>query len=370
MALQEDRLETYHYELPEELIAQTPAEPRDSSRLFVLHRAEKRWEHRRFTDLPEYLDSDDVVVVNNTAVIRARLVGQRLREEQGRWVEGGRVEFVMLEPMPHLGQWTWEGLFHASAKYVPGLRFKIPTHDGSELIGELVRGSADSPTGTVVAQFNRDPLQTEAGEVPLPKYIQRSPGGGDAATQSQDAHSYQTVYAREKGSAAAPTAGLHFTDRVIDAIKQKGASWEELTLHVGIGTFRPVKDSNIAAHSMHEERYWVTDETAGQITAAKRAGKRLLAVGTTSVRTLESAWDPRERLLRSGSGRTALFLRPGTGPGFQVVDRMLTNFHLPQSTLIMLVCAFAGTEFTLAAYREAVKERYRFFSYGDAMLIL
>jgi S-adenosylmethionine:tRNA ribosyltransferase-isomerase len=358
-----DLLDSYDYELPERLIAQKPAEPRDSSRLMVIHRAEGRWEHRRFSDLPEYLGSQDVLVANNTRVMKARLLGQRLREG----TLGGKVEFVMLEEVEPL---TWEGLFHASAKYVRGLRFEIPTPDGKGLRGELVRGSAESPSGTVVARFDRDPIASGAGEVPLPHYIQRekpeapkSPG----AQKSEDELSYQTVYARHFGSAAAPTAGLHFTDRVLAKLKDQGVSWEEVTLHVGLGTFRPVKENDISKHVMHEERYEISPETATHITEAKRAGKKILAVGTTSVRTLESAWEGDH--LRNGSARTSIFIRPGRHE-WKVVDRLLTNFHLPKSTLLMLVSAFANRDLMLAAYREAVKEEYRFFSYGDAMLIL
>ncbi len=357
-----DLLDSYDYDLPERLIAQKPAEPRDSSRLLVIHRAEKRWEHRRFTDLPEYLDSNDVMVANNTRVMKARLLGHRLREEKTgsdtRWVAGGKVEFVMLEELEPL---TWEGLFHASAKYVRGLRFEIPTSDGRGLRGELVRGSAESPSGTVVARFDRDPIESGAGELPLPHYIQRE------KPEQGDEQNYQTLYARHFGSAAAPTAGLHFTDRVMSRLHERGVGWEELTLHVGLGTFRPVKDPDITKHVMHEERYEISPEAASHITEAKRAGKRVLAVGTTSVRTLESAWQGDH--LKSGSARTSIFIRPGVYQ-WKVVDRLLTNFHLPKSTLLMLVSSFAGRELVLDAYRDAVKQEYRFFSYGDAMLIL
>lgn len=354
-----DSLDSYDYELPERLIAQKPVEPRDASRLLVIHRAEKRWEHRRFSDLPDYLDSNDVIVANNTRVMKARLLGKRLREEKpGQWVAGGKVEFVMLEELEPL---TWEGLFHASAKYVRGLRFEIPTPDGKGLRGELVRGSAESPSGTVVARFDRDPIESGAGELPLPHYIHRD------KPEQVDEQSYQTLYARHFGSAAAPTAGLHFTDRVMSRLREKGVSWEELTLHVGLGTFRPVKDPDISKHVMHEERYDISPEASQHVTEAKRAGKRILAIGTTSVRTLESAWQ--DDRLKSGPGRTSIFIRPGIHQ-WKVVDRLLTNFHLPKSTLLMLVSSFAGRELVLDAYRDAVKQEYRFFSYGDAMLIL
>jgi S-adenosylmethionine:tRNA ribosyltransferase-isomerase len=350
-----ERLSDYDYSLPEELIAQQAVEPRDSSRLLVLHRAEQRWEHRKFSDLPEYLDKYDLLVANNTKVFKARLLGQRLLPD-GKL--GGKVEFVMLEER---GPRTWEGLFRASAKYVVGLQFRSPSPDGKGLIGTLVRGSAESPSGTVVAEFDRDPLEADAGELPLPKYIER-----EKPTEA-DLQRYQTVYAKEQGSAAAPTAGLHFTQNVMNQLRVKNVGWTEVTLHVGVGTFRPVKTENIAEHVMHEEKFHISPEVAHEITDAKHQGRRIVAVGTTSVRTLESAW--KDGALSSGTHRTQLFVRPGHHE-FQVVDRMITNFHLPKSTLLMLVCAFAGRDFVLRAYEEAVCEKYRFFSYGDAMLIL
>jgi S-adenosylmethionine:tRNA ribosyltransferase-isomerase len=357
MSLDLGSLSAYRFDLPERLIAQQPVEPRDSSRLLVVHRAERRWEHRRFTDLPEYLDARDLLVANNTRVMKARLLGHRLREEQGQWLPGGKVEFVMLEEVAPL---TWEGLFHASAKYNRGLRFEIPTPDGQGLRGELVRAVHESPTGTVVAKFDRDPIASGAGELPLPHYIERRP-------EALDEGSYQTLYASKMGSAAAPTAGLHFTDRVMARLREKGVGWEEVTLHVGLGTFRPVKTEQVAEHKMHEERYEISAVTAESVTRAKREGRRVVAVGTTSVRTLESAW--REDHLETGVGRTSIFIRPGAH-NYRVVDRLLTNFHLPGSTLLMLVSAFAGRDLVMSAYEEAVKQEYRFFSYGDAMLLI
>lgn len=353
-----DSLDSYDYALPEELIAQKPAQPRDSSRLLVIHRGSGRIEHRIFRDLPEYLDSNDFMVANNTRVLKARLLGHRLREERGQLLPGGKIEFVMLEER---GPRVWEGLFHASAKYVRGLRFEIPTADGRGLRGTLVRGVSESPHGTVVAEFDRDPIESGAGELPLPHYIGRKKPTLDDET------AYQTVYAKALGSAAAPTAGLHFTDTVMSALRARGAEWAEVTLHVGLGTFRPVKEQDVRRHVMHEERYEIASDCAQKINQAKEMGKRVLAVGTTSVRTLESAWDGSG--VRAGVGRTSLFIRPGAFD-FHVVDRMLTNFHLPKSTLLMLVSAFAGRDLVLEAYREAVRRRYRFFSFGDSMLIL
>jgi len=352
-------LSSYHFDLPESLIAQDPVFPRDASRLLVLHRQEQRWEHRMFVDLPDYLNSDDMIVANNTKVLKARLLGHRIRQENGRQVRGGKVEFVMLE---ELSPCIWEGLFHASARYVAGLEFEVSTPSGHPLRGRLVRGSAESPSGNVVVQFDRDPVEAGAGELPLPHYIQRS-------ALSDDEQKYQTVFSKKLGSAAAPTAGLHFTHDVIEQVRKKKVIWNEITLHVGLGTFRPVKEKDIRKHVMHEERYEISPSVGEEVTAWKRDGKRVLAIGTTSVRTLESAWDQQKAELQSGMGRTSIFIYPGHHQ-FQVVDCLLTNFHLPCSTLLMLVSAFAGRDFVLAAYEEAVKEKYRFFSYGDAMLIL
>ena len=360
----ENLLQSYNYHLPEELIAQHPASPRDSARLLVIDRARGEFEHRHFRDLPEYLGRDDLIVVNNTRVLKARLLGHRVLPGGGA---GGKVEFVLLEERSPR---VWEGLFHASAKYLPGLEFEIPSPDGRGLRGRLVRGSSESAHGTVVAEFDRDPVESGAGEVPLPKYIKRDRktlvASETTPSDTKDEVDYQTAYAKYFGSAAAPTAGLHFTPELIQKLRAQGVGWEELTLHVGLGTFRPVKEENVSRHLMHEERYEVSAEAARHISESKRSGHRLVAVGTTSVRTLESAWG--DGGLQAGVGRTSLFIRPGTYQ-FKAVDRLITNFHLPKSSLLMLVCAFAGRELVMRGYEEAVRERYRFFSYGDAMLI-
>ncbi len=353
-----DRLDDYDYSLPEELIAQKPAFPRESSRLLVLHRKEGRWEHRRFTDLPEYLGKQDVLVANNTQVMRARLLGRRVYTERGEEKVGGKTEFVLLEK---LGDRLWEGLFKASTAYVPGVRFRVEGTGGVCVTGELVRGSADSPFGTVVARFDEDPTQAGVGELPLPPYIE--------AQDPEAQKNYQTVYARELGSAAAPTAGLHFSESVLSTLKDKGVGWEELTLHVGLGTFRPIKEEDVSKHRMHEERYFIPKEVAERLTLARNSKKRLVAVGTTSARTLESAWDRQAHVFHDGDGRTDLYVRPGAYE-FGAVGALITNFHLPRSTLLLLVSALAGRELILSAYEDAVRERYRFFSYGDAMLIL
>ena len=289
-----------------------------------------------------------MVVANNTRVMKARLLGHRVGT-------GGQVEFLMLE---RRGPRTWEGMFRSTARAQPGLEFEIP-FSGGVLRGRLTRGASESPSGTVEAEFDRDPVEAGAGVLPLPPYVER-------AAAAEDDESYQTVYGSVPGSAAAPTAGLHFTPEVLAAVRARGVEWHEVTLNVGLGTFRPVKVEDVREHVMHDESYEVPVATAEAVNRARREGRRVVAIGTTAVRTLESAW--RDGEVHPGSGRTALFLHPG-GRVPQVVDALLTNFHLPRSTLLMLVCALGGTERVLAAYREAVHERYRFFSYGDAMFI-
>lgn len=356
-------LSSYDYFLPPERIAQAPMEPRDHSRLMVIDRKSGSISHRLFKNLPEYLDANDLLVANNTRVMKARLIGTR-------HPTGGKIEMLLLERRPDLeesGTFCWEGAFHSAARQAPGLRFSIPKSDGMSLEGALIRGASESTSGTVVARFFEDPLKAGVGELPLPHYIQRKDSSDELKTA--DERTYQTVYASETGSAAAPTAGLHFTGETIARIRTRGANWEEVTLHVGLGTFRPVKTENIEAHVMHEERYSVSEATAKHLTEHRRAGKRIVCVGTTSVRTLESSYDPDKNEFKSGSSGTSIFIFPG-GREIRAVDRLITNFHLPKSTLLMLVSAFAGRELVLRAYEEAVREKYRFFSYGDAMLIL
>lgn len=356
-------LSSYDYILPPERIAHAPVEPRDESRLLVIDRKTGTFTHRHFRDLPEYLDENDLLVANNTRVMKARLIGTRHQT-------GGKIEMLLLERRTDLeesGYFCWEGAFHSAARQSPGLRFTIPKEDGTFLEGELIRGASESASGTVVARFTEDPLKAGVGELPLPHYIERK--NSTASLKAADEHAYQTVYASETGSAAAPTAGLHFTEKTIAQLRKRGTSWEEVTLHVGLGTFRPVKTENIEAHVMHEERYSVTASAAKHMTEHRRAGKRIVCVGTTSVRTLESSYDAEKREFTPGSRGTSIFIYPG-GREIHAVDRLITNFHLPKSTLLMLVSAFAGRELVLRAYEEAVCEKYRFFSYGDAMLIL
>lgn len=353
-------LDSYDFNLPERLIAQKPVEPRDSSRLLVVDRKSGTITHRFFRDLPEYLGSNDSLVLNNTRVIRARMKGHR-RLAEGKI--GGEIEFVALEKIAPL---TWEGLLRSSARQLTGMEIAIQDarENRAPIHGALIRGSSESASGTVVVRFESDPVDAGYGNLPLPHYIEREGG-----LKPEDEESYQTVFAKQEGSAAAPTAGLHFTPAVFERLAEKGVCREEVTLHVGLGTFRPVKTSDIRSHAMHEERFFLDEGTAERIQSRLQSGGRVVAVGTTSVRTLESAWNAAQKKFQTGEQRTSLFIHP-EGRGFQVVGAMLTNFHLPKSTLLMLVCAFAGRDLALRAYQEAVEREYRFFSYGDAMLIL
>jgi len=360
-------LSSYDYLLPRWRCAHAPVSPRVLSRLLVIDRETGTISHRLFKDLPEYLDENDLLVANNTKVMKARLLGSRLLAE-GQL--GGKIEMLLLERRKDLegeGDFCWEGAFHSAAKQVPGVRFAIPKMSGGTLEGELIRGTRDSTSGTVVARFREDPLTAGVGELPLPHYIERKTATPE--TRLSDEKTYQTVYASEMGSAAAPTAGLHFTPETIEKIRKRGANWEEVTLHVGLGTFRPVKTESIRDHVMHEERYSISEATAGQLSKHRKDGKRIVCVGTTSVRTLESAFNSKNQSFEPGTKGTSIFIYPG-GREIQSVDRLITNFHLPKSTLLMLVSAFAGRDLVLRAYEEAVREKYRFFSYGDAMLVL
>lgn len=348
------RLEDFDYELPPELIAQAPVEPRDASRLLVVHREGGRLEHRHFRDLPEYLRAGDVLVRNVTRVLRARLVGRR--------PGGGTAELLLLEPRP---DGTWEALGRPARRLRPGTAVRVPPAEASSGGGELVAAvTAVLGGGRVVVRLEAEgPLDAaleQYGQVPLPPYIRRP---------LADPGRYQTIYAAQPGSVAAPTAGLHFTPAVLERLQARGVTVADVTLHVGLGTFEPVRVPDVERHRMHAERYEVPVATAEAIARARTVGGRTVAVGTTVTRTLEATADPEQPgLVRPGSGRTELFIRPGHR--WRVVDLLLTNFHLPRSTLLMLVCAFAGRELVLRAYREAVREGYRFYSFGDAMLLL
>ena len=335
----------YDYDLPEELIAQDPLEDRSSSRLMVLDRQTGDVEHRHFTDILEYLHPGDCLVINNTKVIPARLFG--VKEDTQ-----AKIEVLLLKRKEND---IWETLVKPGKKAKPGT--KLVFGDGL-LTAEVVDVVEE---GNRLIQFHYDGIFEEIldqlGQMPLPPYITH---------QLKDKNRYQTVYAKYDGSAAAPTAGLHFTKELLQKVKDMEVDIAEVTLHVGLGTFRPVKVENVLDHHMHSEFYMVSQEAADKINRAKESGHRVIAVGTTSTRTLEAAADENGRLHET-SGWTEIFIYPGYQ--FKVIDALITNFHLPQSTLVMLVSALAGREHVLHAYEIAVKERYRFFSFGDAMLI-
>lgn len=335
----------FDYELPEELIAQDPLEDRSSSRLMVLDRKTGDVEHRHFRDILDYLNPGDCLVINNTKVIPARLYGAKEDTQ-------AKIEVLLLKRKEND---VWETLVKPGKKAKPGTR--IVFGDGL-LVGEVIDVVEE---GNRLIQFHYDGIFEEIldqlGQMPLPPYITH---------QLQDKNRYQTVYAKYDGSAAAPTAGLHFTKELLSAVKEKGVDIAEVTLHVGLGTFRPVKVENVLDHHMHSEFYMVSAEAAEKINHAKESGHRVISVGTTSTRTLESAAYESGRL-KETSGWTEIFIYPGYQ--FKVIDALITNFHLPQSTLVMLVSALAGREHVLDAYKLAVQEKYRFFSFGDAMLI-
>ena len=336
----------FYYELPEELIAQDPLRDRSSSRLLVLDKQTGQIRHRTFTDVLDYLEPGDCMVINDTKVIPARLYGQR--EDTG-----GQLEVLLLK---RLTGDEWECLVRPGKKARTGQRLVF----GDGRLRAQVCSIGEE--GNRIIRFEYDGIFEEIldalGEMPLPPYITH---------MLADPDRYQTVYAVNKGSAAAPTAGLHFTEDLLDSVRSAGIDIVPVTLHVGLGTFRPVKEENVLDHHMHEEWYSVSRDAADRINAAKAAGHRVVCVGTTSCRTIESAAGE-DGLVKAGNGDTRLFIYPGYR--FKVMDRLITNFHLPESTLLMLVSALAGREHILHAYREAVKERYRFFSFGGAMIII
>lgn len=336
----------FYYELPEELIAQDPLKDRSSSRLLVLDKESGAVSHHVFKEITDYLHEGDCLVINDTKVIPARLIGSKVGTE-------GKIEILLLKRKENN---VWETLVKPGKKAKIGT--KISFGEGL-LIGEVV-DIVDE--GNRLIQFTYEGIFEEIldrlGQMPLPPYITH---------QLEDKNRYQTVYATHTGSAAAPTAGLHFTPELLDEIEKKGIEIARVTLHVGLGTFRPVKVEEITEHHMHSEFFQIDEEAARKINHAKDSGKRVICVGTTSCRTIESAADETGHL-KACSGWTEIFIYPGYQ--FKILDCLITNFHLPESTLIMLVSALAGREHVLAAYEEAVKERYRFFSFGDAMLIV
>ena len=334
----------FYYELPEELIAQTPLGKRDDSRLLHLDKHTGAVAHRRFFALPEYLRAGDCLVLNDSRVLPARLIGRR--------ESGGAVELLLLREIEDK---VWECLTRPGKKTQPGTKLIF----GEGLLKAEVIGCAED--GNKLIRFSFEGIFLELleklGRMPLPPYIK---------TELADRERYQTVYSRAPGSAAAPIAGLHFTEELLGQIAAKGVNICTITLHVGLGTFRPVKSGTVEGHEMHSEFCIIPEETARTVSDAKRAGRRVIAVGTTSCRTLES-FSKADGTLEAGSGWTEIFIYPGYR--FKCVDALVTNFHLPESTLVMLVSALAGRERVLAAYAEAVRERYRFFSFGDAMFI-
>lgn len=337
------RVQDYDYDLPQELIAQTPIEPRDHSRLLLVDRQKTTLEHKHFYDLVSYLRPGDLLIMNNTRVIPARLIGHK--------DTGAKVEVFLLHRQ---SADVWETLVRPGKKMLPGTKVSF----GEKLQGEILE-KTDFGGRIVRFSYNGifEEILDELGQTPLPPYIHE---------QLEDKERYQTVYAEVDGSAAAPTAGLHFTTELMQKIRDAGVDIRFVTLDVGLGTFRPVSVDDIRDHVMHSEYYSVSEETAQKVAQTKQAGGRVIAIGTTAVRTLESAANP-DGTIRAGAGKTSIFIYPGFH--FQVVDAMVTNFHLPQSTLLMLVSAFAGRERMLDVYRQAVEERYRFFSFGDAMFI-
>ncbi len=339
------KLEEFDYYLPEELIAQVPIEKRDESRLMVLHRNNKTIEHKTFKDIIDYLNPGDCLVRNNTKVIPARLYGKK--------DTGANVEFVLLN---RINGDIWEAMVRPGNKLKPGVNVEFGDGILKATILDIL------PGGTRRVQFQYEGIFNEIldkiGLMPLPPYIHES---------LKDNNRYQTVYAKYDGSAAAPTAGLHFTPELLKKIEEKGVKIANVTLHVGIGTFRPVKEENIEEHQMHTEHYYIKEEDAKKINETKQNGGRVIAVGTTSCRTLETIADEKTGMVKPCEGDTGIYIYPGYE--FKCIDGLITNFHLPKSTLVMLVSAFAGREFILNSYNEAVKEKYRFFSFGDAMYI-
>lgn len=340
--------EDFYYDLPEELIAQSPSDERDGCRLMVLNRDSGEVEHKIFRDIIEYLKPEDMLVVNSSKVIPARLLGKTEKT-------GGDMELLLLRMLEN-GE--WETLVR------PGKRAKVgASFDFAGILRATVTSIIEGGNRTVRFEYDTEKYKSiyevldVIGNMPLPPYITK---------KLENKDDYQTVYAKEEGSAAAPTAGLHFTDELLERIKAKGVGYGEVTLHVGLGTFRPVKVEKIEDHEMHGEYFHISQETADEINRRRAAGGRIIAVGTTSCRVLESASTP-DGVVHPMNAETAIFIYPGYS--FKVIDALITNFHLPESTLIMLISALAGRDKVMSAYETAVRERYRFFSFGDAMFI-
>jgi S-adenosylmethionine:tRNA ribosyltransferase-isomerase len=359
------KISDFDYNLPLELIAQTPIEPRDASRLLVVQRDTRSLEHRHFHDLGDYLRPGDLLIANQSRVIPARLLGQRVGS-------GGAAEVLLLRERPDLGPDRWETLVRPGRRLRTGAKVSFgPEGQAPRLLAEIQQHTdaggrivhfwvpEQTDTNDVYQLLTVRQRIDEIGRMPLPPYIHET---------LEDQERYQTVYARIRGSAAAPTAGLHFTSELLDRLRQQGVQTGFVTLHVGLDTFRPVEHENVSEHKMHSEEIELDSSTAELINNTKRAGGRVIAVGTTSVRVLESIASIHEGQIAAYKGSTSLFITPGYH--YQVVDAMITNFHLPRSTLLLLVSAFTGKELMEQAYQEAIQARYRFFSFGDAMLLL
>ena len=338
------KVSDFNYELPEELIAQTPIEKRDESRLMVLNKKNQTIEHKKFRDIIDYLEPGDVLVRNNTKVIPARLYGKK--------ETGANVEFLLLN---NIEGDIWECIVRPGNKLHVGTKVIFGEGLLKAKILEIMPGGTRKVEFEYKGIFNE--ILDKIGLMPLPPYIHE---------ELEQRDRYQTVYAKYNGSAAAPTAGLHFTDELLEKIKTKGIEIANVTLHVGIGTFRPVKEETVEKHEMHSEHFYIKDEDAKKINKAKKEGHRVIAVGTTSCRVLETIADE-NGMVKETEGDTQIFIYPGYK--FKCLDCLITNFHLPQSTLLMLVSALAGKDYIMEAYKNAVKEKYRFFSFGDAMLI-
>jgi S-adenosylmethionine:tRNA ribosyltransferase-isomerase len=341
------KLSDFDYELPLELIAQAPPAERDGARMLVLHRASQTWEDRTFRDLPAYLGPGDCLVLNDSRVLPSRLFGKRESGPMGRSMEA---EIMLLEPVSSDSR-DWRALVRPGRKLRTGAIVNFDDRFSAEILSEGERGER---TVRLLGEEDVYAAIERLGHMPLPPYIKRR-------DEEADRERYQTVFARERGSVAAPTAGLHFTEDTLRRCREAGAHTAKVTLHVGLGTFQPIDREDFEHHKLHVERYSIGEDSWAEIQAAKR----VVAVGTTSVRSVESAVRTGER-----SGATGLFIYPGAANAFHRVGAMLTNFHLPRTSLLLLVAAFAGTELTLAAYRHAVRQKYRFFSYGDCMLIV
>ena len=337
----------FNYELPEELIAQHPYEKRDEARLMVLNREDHTIQNKVFKDVIEYLNPGDCLVINDTKVIPARLYGKK--------ETGANVEFLLLNRIEND---VWEVMVRPGRKLLPGTKVIFGNGILKATIKDILEGGSRKVEFEYNGIFNE--ILDEIGLMPLPPYIHEQ-------LEKEKNDSYQTVYAKYEGSAAAPTAGLHFTEELLEKIKAKGIEIAHVTLHVGIGTFRPVKEEEIENHAMHSEHFYITKENAEKINNAKKSGKRVVAVGTTSCRVLESVADEKG-MLKEIEGDTSIFIYPGYK--FKCIDSLITNFHLPESTLVMLVSALAGKDFILNAYKKAVQDKYKFFSFGDAMIIL